>query len=255
MFLSANDHVHHVACAGDEQAMPLVLLHSLGTASALWQAQVAALAGSHRVICPDFRGHGLSELSATPLNIETLAGDVLAILEALEVDRFALAGISLGGVVAQAVAAAAGDRLRGLALFDSYVLSQNPAMWTDRAAKVRRDGLAAISEAVLSLWMSPAESADADGRGLARMLATTPDEGYASGCDALANADNRARVGGIHAPTVVACGALDRAAPPEASRVLAAMIPGARVEIIEGAGHIPLLHHARQCTEIIRSVL
>ncbi|MCC5968725.1 MAG: alpha/beta fold hydrolase [Pararhodobacter sp.] len=255
MFIPINDHVHHVGLAGSEQAPPLVLLHSLGTSSALWQAQMAAFACSHRVICPDFRGHGLSELSATRLSIETLAGDMLAILETLDISRFAMAGISLGGVVAQAVAAAAGDRLSGLTLFDSYVLSQNPAMWTDRAAKVRRDGLGAISEAVLSLWMSPAERADTDGRGLARMLATTPDEGYASGCDALANADNRARVGGIHAPTVVACGALDRAAPPEASRVLAAMIPGARIEIIEGAGHIPVLHHARQCTEIIRSVL
>lgn len=255
MFLSANGHVHHVACAGDEQAPPLVLLHSLGTASTLWQAQVAAFAGSHRVICPDFRGHGISELSQTRLSIETLAGDVLAILEALGIERFAMAGISLGGVVAQVVAAAAGERLRGLAIFDSYVLSQNPAMWTDRAAKVRREGLDSISETVLSLWMSPAESADANGRGLTRMLATTPDEGYAGGCDALANADNRARVGRIHAPTVVACGALDRAGGPEASRVLAAMIPEARVEIIEGAGHIPLLHHARQCTEIIHSVL
>jgi 3-oxoadipate enol-lactonase len=255
MFIPVNGHVHHVALSGPADAPPLVLLHSLGTSSALWQAQVAALAARHRVICTDFRGHGLSEVSTTPLSIDTLAGDVLALLAALDVDRFTLAGISLGGVVAQLVAAAAGNRLQGLALFDSYAVTANPSMWIERAAKVRCDGLASIADGVQSIWMTPEERTAPEGRGLARMLAATPDEGYAAGCDALAQADNRTRIGVIRAPSVVACGSLDRAAPPEASRAMAALIADARVEVLAGAAHIPLLHHAARCTEIIRTIL
>jgi len=255
MFITVNDHTHHVALAGPQDAPPLVLLHSLGTSSALWQAQVAALAGDHRVICPDFRGHGLSEVSTTPLTIDALADDILALLAALGIERFALAGISLGGVVAQRVAAAADDRLQGLALFDSYVVTADPAMWAGRAAKVRSDGLASIAGGVLALWMAPGETTTPEGKGMARLLAATPDEGYAAGCDALALADNRALVGTIKAPTIVACGSLDKAAPPAASQALAALIPGARVEVLDGAAHIPLLHHAGRCTAIIRAIL
>ncbi len=255
MFVTLRNHTHHVAIAGADDAPTLVLLHSLGTSSAVWQAQVAVLAASHRLVCPDFRGHGLSEVSADPLSIATLAEDVLALLAWLGVDHFALAGISLGGVVAQMVGAAAGDKLTGLALFDSYVVTANPTMWHNRAATVRDAGLASIAEGVLSLWMTPGARPTPEGRGLARMLAATPDEGYAAGCDALAQADNRARVGAIRAPTVVACGSLDRAAPLEASRALAALIPAARVEVLEGAAHIPLLHHAAQSTAIVRSIL
>lgn len=255
MFLKLHDHIHHVALAGPAGAPKLVLLHSLGTSSAVWQSQVAALAGRYRVICPDFRGHGLSEVSRTGLSIEALAADVLELLAQLEVESFALAGISLGGVVAQAVAVQAGARVQGLALFDSYVSTANPQMWIDRADKVRRDGLGAISDAVLDLWMPSPDRDTPEGIGLSRMLAATADEGYAAGCDALASADNRAVIGTVHAPTVVACGALDRAAPPAASQLLAGLIPNARVEIVDGAAHIPLLHHDRRCTEIISSVL
>lgn len=255
MFLTHDDHTLHCAQHGPDGAPVLVLLHSLGTSGQVWQEQVAALSARHRLLCPDFRGHGLSAVSRAPLDIDRLADDVLAVLAAQGVGAFALAGISLGGVVAQALAARVGARLTGLALFDSYVVTAHPAMWRDRAATVRAQGLPAITEGVLSLWMSAAERATPEGEGLANLLRATPDEGYAAGCDALAAADMRDRVGVIRAPCVVACGALDRAAPPAATEALAAAIPGARAEVIAGAAHIPLLHHAGACTALIETIL
>jgi 3-oxoadipate enol-lactonase len=255
MFFTHDDHTLHCALNGPADAPVLVLLHSLGTSGQVWQAQVESLSGLYRVLCPDFRGHGLSAIARAPLSIDRLADDVLALLSAQGVDRFALAGISLGGVVAQAVAARAGARLTGLALFDTYVVTANPAMWRERAAKVRAEGLGAISDGVLSLWMSPDERTTPHGEGLANLLRGTSDEGYAAGCDALENADLRDRVGAIRAPCVVACGALDRAAPPAATEALAAAIPGARAMLIPAAGHIPLLHHAETCTALIETIL
>lgn len=255
MFLTINNRTLHVTTAGDPTSPPLVLLHSLGTCAALWEKQVAELASERFVICPEFRGHGLSDESAGPVTCEALAEDVLAIIDAMEVADFALVGISLGGVVAQIVAGRAGARVSGLAVFDSYVQSLNPQMWRDRAAKIRADGLASIAPGVLKVWMTEADATTVDGAGMARILAVASGEGYAACCDALANADNREIAAQITCPTVVAVGAEDHAAPVSASQSVVDAIAGARLEIIEGAAHIPTLHYPDRCTAIIRSIL
>ena len=254
MFLTINDQTLHVSTAGDPKAPPLVLLHSLGTCAALWEKQVAELAGERFVICPEFRGHGLSDESAEPVTCEALAGDVLAVLDTMEIAEFALVGISLGGVVAQIVAGRVGRRVIGLAVFDSYVQSLTPQMWRDRAAKIRADGLASIAPGVLNIWMTEADAATVDGAGMARILATASGEGYAACCDALAIADNREIARQITCPTVVAVGSEDHAAPVAASQAVVDAVSGARLEIIEGAAHIPTLHYPDRCTAIIRSI-
>lgn len=255
MFLTCNDHTLHVSISGPPAAPALVLLHSLGTEAALWDAQVDAFSATHRVICPDFRGHGASDDSQTPLTCAELAADVLAVLDRLGVQGFTLAGCSLGGVVAQLVAAEASGRVTGLAIFNSYVKSLDPQMWRDRASKIREQGLASISGGVLGIWMTEADRTTPEGRGLARILARASSAGYAAACDALAVADCRAAAGRITAPTVVAFGSLDKAVPRAASEALAAAIPGARLREIAGAAHLPLLHHAEACTAILKEVI
>ena len=112
MFLDIDGHCQHVALYGSENHPALVLLHSLGTCHAVWERQIRAFSKSHFVICPDFRGHGLSEVSRTPVTVEALAEDVVAILAAIGVNRFDLAGISIGGLVAQRVAATLREEVR-----------------------------------------------------------------------------------------------------------------------------------------------
>jgi len=255
MFLTISDQTLHVTTAGDPNAPPLVLLHSLGTCAALWEKQVAELAIERFVICPEFRGHGLSEESGGPVTCEALAEDVLAVLDAMEIEAFALVGISLGGVVAQIVAGKAGARVTGLAVFDSYVQSLNPQMWRDRAAKIRASGLNSIAPGVLKIWMTEADAMTVDGAGMARILAVASGAGYAACCDALAIADTRAIAAQITCPTVVAVGSEDHAAPVAASQAVVDAVSGARLEIIEGAAHIPTLHYPARCTAIIRSIL
>lgn len=251
MFVSINDHIMHVALYGDEQAPALVLLHSLGTSHAVWQQQVRAFRSTHFVICPDFRGHGLSDLSTSPVTIETLADDIVALLSELGVKSFHLAGISIGGLVAQCVAAALSERVRTLTVFDSNIVSLAPQMWKDRAAKIRADGLASIAGGVLARWMTPQAAETPSGRGLATMLARTPSEGYAAGCDALAIADCRALAARLTMPVSVAVGELDEATPPAAGKALADAISGARFTTIAGAAHIPLFEQAQAVNTIL----
>jgi 3-oxoadipate enol-lactonase len=252
MFVSTNVHTLHVALHGSTANPAIVLLHSLGTCAEVWEAQARALARSHFVICPDFRGHGLSDLSREPLTVEALADDVCAIVAALQLTSFHLAGISIGGMVAQLVAGTTPTAVRTLTLFDTSLVSLNPRMWRDRAAKVRADGLDAIAESVLTRWTTSAARQTPEGRGLAAMLARTPSEGYAAGCDALAVADCRSYAARLTVPTTIAVGAFDEATPPAASKALAEAIAGSVYRVIEGAAHIPLFEQAEAVNGILR---
>ncbi|TWD48971.1 3-oxoadipate enol-lactonase [Agrobacterium vitis] len=255
MFISVNDHNIHVALHGSADDPALVLLHSLGTSHDVWQEQVRAFSRTHYVICPDFRGHGLSDLSRTPVTIEALADDIVALLRELGVDRFHLAGISIGGLVAQCVAGAVPDRVRTLTLFDSNIVSLAPQMWKDRAAKIRADGLASIASGVLARWITPQALETPFGRGLATMLARMSSEGYAAGCDALAIADCRPHAARLTMPVSVAVGELDEATPPAAGKALADAIAGARFSIIPGAAHIPLFEQAAVVNNTLEAMI
>jgi len=255
LFCFLENRLTHVQLTGDAAAPPLVLLHSLGTSSHVWDMQARHFAASHFVIQPDFRGHGLSGIDDEPLTVERLAEDVLAILDSLSVASFSLAGISIGGLVAQAIAARVVDRVRTLALFDSTLWSPLPDLWLNRAAKIRAQGLEAVVDEVFARWLPPDALGTPEAAGLMAMLRQTDPEGYAAGCDALAVADCRASAALITAPTTVAVGTLDLATPPSAAAILAEAIAGARLERIEGAAHIPLFSHATTVNGILETAL
>lgn len=251
MFASINDHNIHVALHGNADDPALVLLHSLGTSHDVWQGQVDAFSRTHYVVCPDFRGHGLSDLSRTPVTVEALADDIVILLSELGVQHFHLAGISIGGMVAQCVAATLAERVRSLTVFDSSIVSLDPNMWRQRAAKIRADGLASIARGVLARWITPQAAEAPFGCGLATMLARMSSEGYAAGCDALAIADCRPHAAGLTMPVSVAVGELDEATPPAAGKALADAIAGSLFTIIAGGAHIPLFERAEAVNDIL----
>ena len=255
MFIQSNGQSHHVLVAGDPKRPAVVLLHSLGGNALIWAPQIADLSIDHYVICPDLRGHGLTQLSDVPVTIEVLADDIRGILDALEISKVRVAGLSIGGMVAQALAAIDKSRVDALAIFDSSVASLDPQMWRDRAQKIRNDGLPSIAAGVLSRWVIPQSAGHPGTAALARVLAQTLDEGYAAGCDALAVADCRAGSAALAIPVIVAVGEADQATPPAASEILAATIPGAQLRILKGSAHIPTLHRAGDVTAILRDML
>ena len=156
MFLAVNGCNMHVALSGPPGASALLLLHSLGTDLHVWDAQADALARSFRVIRPDLRGHGLSDVTPGPYTTDGLARDTLALLDALEVERAHVGGLSIGGMVAQAVAACAPGRVLSLILCDTAMAIPPPQGWRDRAALVRAQGIGPIEDAVLARWVTPA---------------------------------------------------------------------------------------------------
>ena len=215
----------------------LVLGSSLGTTHAMWQPQLAALTATHRVVRYDHRGHGRSPVPPGPYRVEDLGADLLAVLDDLGVERYDLAGLSLGGMVAMWLAAVHPSRVRRLALLCTSARPGDPDMWRDRAATVRAHGMAAIADAGLARWFSPAFRHRHPGVvGWARaMLVGTPVEGYAACCGALAVLDLQPLLRRIVAPTLVVAGAGDPALPVPHSERIVAGIAGSRLSIVDSA--------------------
>lgn len=236
---------------GDDPTV--VLLGSLGSTRAMWDPQVAALSAAYEVIAIDLRGHGESPTPAGPYKIDELAGDVLALLDRLGRGAVHLVGLSLGGAVAQWLAAHAPTRVRSLTLLCTAAKFGAAQGWLDRAATVRADGTAAIADAVVARWFT-AGLAERDPALIARsrtMLESTDDEGYAACCAAIASWDGRADLIRITAPTLVIAGAQDPATTPADLRLIADGIANSTLHVLDPAAHLASIEQAGPVSALI----
>ncbi|OLT21231.1 hypothetical protein BJF79_15620 [Actinomadura sp. CNU-125] len=217
----------------------MVLLNSLGTTTALWDDVVPFLTDSFDVARFDQRGHGTAADYAVPQGLDDLVDDVLGVVDGLGTGPVHLAGISIGGMIALRAARTAPDRVASLAVMCCAAVLDRRS-WVERADLVRRRGTAAIVPPVLDRWFAPDyRRARPDVvRAYADMLGSTDPEGYAVGCDVLADADVRADLVGIDARTLVLGGAEDPATPPHEQRAIADAMRRARLEILPGVAHL-----------------
>ncbi|WP_448316979.1 bifunctional 3-oxoadipate enol-lactonase/4-carboxymuconolactone decarboxylase PcaDC [Streptomyces sp. CO7] len=224
---------------GPTSAGPLLLGPSLGTSLALWDALAPELGVSHRVVRFDLPGHGGSPagLIGPGATVGDIAGLVLELADELGLDRFAYAGVSLGGAVGLHLAVHHPERVSSLAVICSSAHFDGARRWEERAAAVRAGGPAAMREL--------ADSADARwftaGFTVERLVedhrAADPDS-YAACCDALAAFDLRGRLAEIRTPTLLVAGREDPATPPAHLREIADAVPGASLTEIPGASHL-----------------
>ncbi|MBB2910283.1 3-oxoadipate enol-lactonase/4-carboxymuconolactone decarboxylase [Streptosporangium becharense] len=217
---------------GPERGEPLVLGPSLGTSARVWEPQLAALARTFRVIRFDLPGHGGSP-PADVRTVDDLAGLVLELADALSLESFHYAGVSLGGAIGATLAARRPTRLRSLAMLCSSARFGEPQAWRERAGLVRDRGTGPLLEATARRWFAgPAD------RALLDDLAGADPAGYAACCDALAGYDLRDRLADIAVPTLVVAGRDDPATPPAHARRLADGIPGATLVEVAAAAHL-----------------
>jgi 3-oxoadipate enol-lactonase len=195
---------------------PLVLSSSLGTTHRMWDPNADALAQRFRVVRYDHPGHG--ESPPGPRTIEGLAREVLALADGLELDRFAFCGLSLGGMVGMWLGANAPERLDRLVLCCTAPRLPPAQQWLDRAASVRAHGVEFIADSVVGRWFTPRFPDVTPWR---EMLASTPAEGYARCCEAIAAMDLRDDLRRIKVPTTVIFGRHDPVTGDEPKRLLA----------------------------------
>ena len=233
---------------GPEGAPVLVLPSSLGTTRELWEPQVETFARELRVLRYEHRGHGDSPAPPGPYTMAELAGDALALLDELGVERACWCGLSLGGMVGMWLGANAPGRLDALVLACTAARIGSPGAYRERAALVREQGLEPVADAVVARWFT-AETFAGRPELPARfreLLASQPAEGYAGCCEALADWDFRDELPRVAVPTLVLAGGADEATPAADTDLLAERIPHARHTVLEGAAHLANLERPRE---------
>lgn len=221
---------------GPQDAPVLVLSNSLGTDLHMWNAQMPAFTEHFRVLRYDTRGHGRSLVTEGCYSIEQNGRDVLALLDALDIESAAFCGLSMGGLIGQWLAINAPARIERLVLCNTAAKIGSPEVWNPRIETVLRDGQAAmlaLRDASIARWFTAefAQAQPAKVEPVVGMLAATSPQGYAANCAAVRDADFREQVACIVAPTLIVCGTADGVTTPEHGRFMQERIHAA--ELVE----------------------
>lgn len=228
----------------------MILGSSLGTSLAVWEPQLPALIRTHRVLRWDLPGHGSSPAepmagSASGLiptdgtaTVADLAELVLRAADSQGWERFAYAGVSLGGAVGLHLAVHHPERLTALSVVCSSARFGDPSVWRGRAADVRANGTESMIASRAGVWFSPEFESTPRGRSLIEDLRCTDAAGYAACCDAVASFDLRDRLAGVTVPTLSVAGRLDPATPPAHAREITDAVPGSALVEVAGAAHL-----------------
>ena len=245
--------LHH-ALDGAVDGPPLLLGGSLGTTLEMWEPQLAALEPIAQLVRFDHRGHGRSPVPAGPYGIDDLGGDVLRLMDDLELERASYCGLSIGGMVGQWLAINAPDRIDSLILICTSAHLPPASAWQDRAAAVRAAGTPeVVADAVLSRWFT-APWAERHPDVISRyrqMISGIDPEGYAGCCEAIAGMDLRDGLDRISAPTLVLSGRQDPSIPPPHGEAIARAVAGARLEILDPGAHLLSVERPDDVTALI----
>ncbi|GAA2487997.1 alpha/beta fold hydrolase [Streptomyces thermolineatus] len=237
---------------GPEDAPVLILGPALGTTWHMWDRQIPELSRQWRVVRYDLPGHAGTPTEAFG-SIDDLADRVLALLDSLGIERFAYAGVSLGGAVGTALALRAPHRLGSLALVCASPRFGTPDEWRHRAVVVRSTGLEQTAATSPETWFTPHFRATQPAivEWAVQMVRVTDAQCYIAACEALAGHDVRADLGRIGVPTLVVGGAEDTAAPPADARALVAGIPDSRLAVVPGAAHLANIEQPAAVTDLL----
>ncbi|KAA8919595.1 3-oxoadipate enol-lactonase [Xanthomonas sontii] len=219
-------HRLHYRIDGSEGRPWLTLCNSLGTDLHMWDAQIAALSPHFRVLRYDRRGHGASTTPPAPYAIADLGGDVVALWDALSIERSHFCGLSIGGLTGQWLGLHAGERLLSLTLCATAAKIGSAESWQARIEQVRAEGLAPLCDGTRTRWFTPAfaEAQPATVEAILDSFRATDAQAYIGCCQALAEADFRARLGEIRVPVLAVAGHDDPVCPPADLQAIAAQV-------------------------------
>ena len=242
---------------GDPAGPPVVFANALGTDLRVWDALVARLPGRYRVIRYDMRGHGLSACPPPPYSMGMLVRDAERLLDHLGVRDAVFVGLSVGGMVAQGLAAKRLDLVRALVLSNTAAKIGTHQQWRDRIEMVRSGGIEALADATMERWFAKDTRADRPElvEGIRAMLTRQPLGGYLGCMEAIAETDLVESTARLRLPTLGIAGAEDGSTPPDLVRETTESIPGSQFHLIRRAGHLACVEHPAEYAGALQSFL
>lgn len=247
----------HYAESGPQTGPALVLSGSLGTDLRLWDAVLPHLPDTLRVVRYDMRGHGLSTCPDGPYYMGDLVADAGALLDHLNITEAVFVGLSIGGMIAQGLAAERLDLVRAMVLSNTAAKIATPAIWDDRMAMVRQDGIGALAFGTMERWFSRRFRRDHPDQVEAwmNMLMRTPQEGYLGCSAAISETDLFESTARLTLPTLGIGGSEDGSTPPDLVRETVDLVKGSRFELMRGAGHLPCVERPEDYARLLTGFL
>lgn len=238
---------------GLQTAPAVVLLHSLATDATSWRLQMPVWSQHLRIISVDLPGHGASTEAGADPELEDYAAALATTLDALEVGRVTLVGLSLGGMVAQAFALHRPDRVRSLVLAHTSAQTSPTVreIWAARLAGLTEQGMEGQVHGTLARWFTRefAATAPMTVDWIAGLIRRTSPEGYVAAIHAIQGLDYLDRLAQITMPVLVVAGAQDTAVPPTLASEMAERLPKGELHIIDRCAHLGNIEQAVLFTE------
>jgi 3-oxoadipate enol-lactonase len=238
---SVNGTQIHYRWDGPANGPVVMMAHSLGAGLAMWDGQVPALtAAGCRVLRYDHRGHGGSAAPEQAYTMEMLAADAVGLMDALGLEKVCFVGLSLGGMVGQFLGASHGERLLGLVLSSTSAHMPPPELWEERIQTVQAHGTAAVVEATLERWITPAgrQRLPEAVQAVRGMILSTPPVGFVGCCAAIRDMDLREAIRAVTVPTLILVGEHDQGTPVAMARFIHERIAVSQLVVVADAAHL-----------------
>jgi 3-oxoadipate enol-lactonase len=239
---------------------PVLLISGLGYSNWCWADLQARLSGSYRVISFDNRGTGRSDKPAAPYSIAMMATDAQQVLDALGIEGAHVVGHSMGGYIAQQLALQAADRVMSLTLISTTcggpeavpVPESTLALWGETSKLPPQESARRAMPTSFAPGWTEKNPERFEEVLAARLLHPTPQQFWgAQFAAAAAFIERGADVAQIRCPTLIVHGTEDRIVPYGNGELLSRRIPGAKLETLQGCGHLPLLEEPERLARLL----
>ena len=258
MRVNANGIAFNCDVSGPDGAPWLIFSNSLATNLHMWDPQAGALKNEFRMLRYDQRGHGQTEAPAGRYTFELLCADVIALMDALGIQRAHWCGVSMGCATGMSLVQTHPDRFDRLALCDNPGRS-SPAThkaWEERIVTAQQGGMPAVLESTMQRWFPP-ETLQANPPHMDKirqMILTTPVNGFIGGSAALGDHDFRPLMPQVKNPVLYMTGEKD-ANNAAAMKVMQDELPGSNFVVLPGAGHLSNMDQPEMFTRNLREFL
>jgi 3-oxoadipate enol-lactonase len=259
MKINANGIDVNYELTGREGAPVVMLSHSLASSMVMWNPQLDALEPHFKVLRYDMRGHGRSAAPDGAYTLEMLAEDVVALLDALDIDAVHFVGLSIGGMIGQGFALSHADRLESLVLCDTSAVMPAEAqpILQQRIALARQNGMADQVDGILERWFTPTylRANPPEVEMIRQQIKATPLAGFIGCSEALRGLNYLERLSEITLPTLIMVGEEDPGTPVAASQAIHERIAGSQLVILPSARHLCNIEQAEAFNKALMDFL